>query len=52
MTDPLDVTLEDADLLDEVELTATLMVAASESPGRLSVEEIDQLLGVVRTTDA
>ena len=46
MPDQFDVTLKDDDLLDEVELTTTLIVAASESDGPLSQEEIDRLLGV------
>ncbi|WP_158647856.1 hypothetical protein [Nocardioides houyundeii] len=44
--DQFDVTLEDGDLLGEVELTTTLIIAASESEGPLSAEEIDRLLGV------
>ena len=45
-TDPFDVDLEDPDLLDEVSLTASLMVAANQSDGPLSAEEIDHLLGL------
>lgn len=45
--DPFDVTLEDGDLLGEVEMTTTLIVAASEKDGRLSEEEIDSILGVI-----
>ena len=44
--DPFDVTLEDGDLIGEVELTTTLIIAASESDGRLTTEEIDRILGV------
>jgi hypothetical protein len=44
--DQFDVTLEDGDLLGEVELTTTLIIAASESEDHLSQEEIDKLLGV------
>lgn len=44
--DQFDVTLEDGDLLGEVELTTTLIIAASESEEHLSQEEIDRLLGV------
>jgi hypothetical protein len=44
--DQFDVTLEDGDLLGEVELTTTLIIAASESEDHLSQEEIDRLLGV------
>jgi hypothetical protein len=45
-TDPFDVELEDPELLAEVSLTASLMVAANQSEGPLSVEEIDHLLGL------
>ena len=44
--DQFDVTLEDGDLLGEVELTTTLIIAASESDEHLSQEEIDRLLGI------
>lgn len=47
MYDQFDVTLEDVDLLGEVELTTNLIIAASESDEHLSVEEIDRILGVV-----
>ena len=46
MHDQFDVTLEDDDLLGEVELTTTLIIAASESEEHLSQAEIDRLLGV------
>ena len=36
MSDQFDVTLEDADLLRAVELTTTLMIAASATDERLS----------------
>ncbi|RYJ01404.1 MAG: hypothetical protein EON52_21540 [Actinomycetales bacterium] len=45
--DQFDVTLEDSDLLGEVELTTNLIIAASESDDHLSDAEIDQILGVV-----
>lgn len=45
-SDPFDVELEDPELLDEVSLTAGLMVAANQSEGPLSPEEIDRLLGL------
>jgi hypothetical protein len=45
--DPFDVRLEDAELLDEVELTANLIVAANQSETHMSVIEIDQILGVI-----
>jgi hypothetical protein len=44
--DQFDVTLEDSDLLHEVELTTNLIIAASESDGALSVAQIDAILGV------
>lgn len=51
MHDQFDVTLEDSDLLGEVELTTSLIIAASESEERLSPEEIDRILGVERGSD-
>lgn len=47
MHDQFDVTLEDGDLLNEVELTTTLIIAASESDEHLTTEQIDALLGVL-----
>ena len=44
--DQFDVTLEDSDLLGEVELTTNLIIAASETDGHLSDAEIDEILGV------
>ena len=44
--DPFDITLEDSDLLGEVELTTDLMIAATESDLPLSPAEIDHLLGI------
>jgi hypothetical protein len=46
MHDQFDVSLEDAELLREVELTTNLIIAASESDEHLSAEEIDEILGV------
>lgn len=46
MHDQFDVSLEDADLLGEVEMTTNLIIAASESEEHLSTEEIDTILGV------
>ena len=46
MQDQFDVSLEDADLLGEVELTTNLIIAASEADDHLSSEEIDRILGV------
>jgi len=48
--DQFDVTLEDADLLGEVELTTNLIIAASESDEHLSAAEIDRILGVSPTS--
>jgi hypothetical protein len=46
MHDQFDVTLEDADLLGEVELTTNLIIAASETDEHLTTSEIDAILGV------
>jgi hypothetical protein len=46
MDDQLNVPLEDAELLAEVELTTNLIIAASESDEPLSATEIDDILGV------
>ena len=45
--DQFDVSLEDADLLGEVELTTNLIIAASECDEHLSEAESDAILGVV-----
>jgi hypothetical protein len=48
MDDQLNVPLEDAELLAEVELTTNLIIAASEADdAELSQDEVDSLLGVV-----
>ncbi len=44
--DQFDITLEDPDLLGEVELTTDLIVAANESDQLLSAAEIDRILGI------
>ena len=46
MQDQFDVTLEDADLLTEVELTTNLIIAASETDAHLSTTEVDAILGI------
>jgi hypothetical protein len=46
MDDQLNVPLEDAELLAEVELTTNLIIAASESEASLSQAEVDRLLGL------
>ena len=47
MQDQFDVSLEDGDLLGEVELTTNLIIAASESDDHLTADEIDRILGIV-----
>jgi len=44
--DQFDVSLEDSDLLGEVELTTNLIIAASETDEHLSEAAIDEILGV------
>jgi hypothetical protein len=44
--DPLDVSLHDRELHDEVELMGRLIVAANGSSARLSSEMVDELLGL------
>jgi hypothetical protein len=44
--DQLNVPLEDAELLAEVELTTNLIIAASESDQTLAQDEVDRLLGL------
>lgn len=46
MPDQFDVSLEDVDLLAEVELTTNLIIAASSSDEPLTLEEIDRILRV------
>ncbi|WP_067433946.1 hypothetical protein [Nocardioides jensenii] len=50
MHDQFDVTLEDQELLEEVELTTSLIIAASESDQSLTQEQIDEILGVTPAT--
>jgi hypothetical protein len=45
--DPFDVRLQDDELLDEVELTANLIVAANQVEARMSLSQIDEVLGVL-----
>lgn len=51
MSDPFDVSLEDGELLAEVELTTNLIIAATESDRPLTTEEIDKILGVEPADD-
>jgi hypothetical protein len=46
VNDRLDVPMQDAEILDEIEITSNLMIAASESDGPLSQESIDRILGL------
>ncbi len=47
MDDKLDVQLEDAELLAEVELTTNLIIAATEADSPFAQDELDRLLGIV-----
>ena len=49
--DQLNVPLEDAELLGEVELTTNLIIAASESDAPLSQVQVDRLLGVAHAPE-
>ena len=50
--DPFDVRLQDDELLSEVELTTSLIVAANQSETHLTPAEIDVVLGLpVRAGD-
>jgi hypothetical protein len=51
MDDQLNVPLEDAELLAEVELTTNLIIAATESQASLSQAEVDRILGVSLAQD-
>jgi hypothetical protein len=46
VTDNLDVSLQDDELLSEIRLATTLMISASRSERRLTVAEVDEVLGV------
>ncbi len=52
MDDQFDVSLEDDELLDEVELTANLMVAANQAERHLTTAEIDDVLGIASRSPA
>ena len=51
MDDQLNVPLDDAELLAEVELTTNLIIAASESDSPLPQDEVDRLLGLDAAAD-
>jgi hypothetical protein len=44
--DPLDVPLHDAELLEEVELSARVIIAASNADGPLTQAQVDVVLGL------
>lgn len=44
--DRLDVSLDDTELLAEIELASRLIIACSQSDGPLSAADIDALLGL------
>ena len=46
MDDRLDVQPHDADVLEEIELTGNLMIAASEATDPLPQDMIDMILGL------
>ena len=47
MPQPLDQRLRDDTVLDEIELTSRLMIAATELGRPLSQREVDEILGIV-----
>jgi hypothetical protein len=49
--DPLDVPLEDSELLDELHLMVDLVLASSVSDGPLSQRTIDRILGLDRSQE-
>ncbi|WP_456695806.1 hypothetical protein [Aeromicrobium sp. P5_D10] len=48
MPEPLDSRLRDDDVLDEIELTSRLIIAASAQEGHLSQRQVDEILGIVK----
>ena len=50
--DQFDFSLVDDELMGEVELLTQLIITASESDVRLTPEQIDAALGIVRPTEA
>ncbi|CAN5216898.1 MAG: hypothetical protein JWP10_506 [Nocardioidaceae bacterium] len=46
MSEPLDERLRDDEVLDEIDLTTDLMIAATESEGPLEQSEVDHILGL------
>ena len=50
MDDRLDVQPHDEEVLEEIELTSNLMIAASEAGGHLTQDMIDTILGLPSQT--
>ncbi len=48
MVEPVDSRVHDGDVIAEIQLTADLMIAASEHEGPLTEDELDALLGLRR----
>jgi len=46
VTRPLDLRLRDDIVLDEIEMTSNLIIAASEAERPLTPDEVDAILGV------
>ncbi len=46
MVGPVDKRVHDSDVIAEIQLTADLMIAASENEGPLTQDELDALLGL------
>jgi hypothetical protein len=46
MPEPLDSRLRDDAVLDEIELTSKLIIAASAKDQHLSQREVDEILGI------
>jgi len=46
VTKPLDLRLRDDTVLDEIEMTSNLMIAASEAERSLTQDEVDAILGL------
>ena len=49
--DPLDVSMTDQDLLDEMSLAVELIIAANAAPAALSQAEVDRCLGLCPEAD-
>ena len=50
MLEPLDSRLRDDQVLDEIELTSRLIIAASSTEGHLSQREVDEILGIANAS--